>query len=278
MAAGEIPLIDLLHHLGIVLPDADAALGFYRDVVGLEVAKDEVIEEQGVRGVLLPLGENEIELLQPVREDTGVARFLENRGPTLHHLCLRTDDIEAELARLKGLGIELIDDTPRDGLAGKIAFLHPRSMHGVLVELAEVSDRDTPSSKGFDRISCRVADYEAAKTCWHKVAGIDEYSRYDLDSEGIILGQLSIGQVLLELMAPNSHDSPLAQIIANEGERANPTFSLEVDNLEVEISRYRRAGIELPDPKPGRALDSRYSTISEEQAFGVSIELIEYES
>ena len=104
MAAGEIPLIDLLHHLGIVLPDADAALGFYRDVMGLEVAKDEVIEEQGVRGVLLPLGENEVELLQPVREDTGVARFLESRGPTLHHLCLRTDDIEAELSRLRGIG------------------------------------------------------------------------------------------------------------------------------------------------------------------------------
>lgn len=278
MAAGEIPLIDLLHHLGIVLPDADAALGFYRDVVGLEVAKDEVIEEQGVRGVLLPLGENEVELLQPVREDTGVARFLESRGPTLHHLCLRTDDIESELSRLRGIGIELIDDTPRDGLAGKIAFLHPRSMHGVLVELAEVSDRDTSPSKGFDRISCRVDDYEAAKTCWHKVAGIDEYSRYDLDSEGIVLGQLSIGQVLLELIAPNSHDSPLAQIIAKEGERVNPTFSLEVDNLEAEISRYRRAGIELPAPKPGRAAGSRCSTISEEQAFGVSIELIEYAS
>ena len=70
-------MIDRLHHVGVVVRDADAALGFYRDVMGLEVAVDEVVEEQGVRGVLLPLGENEIELLEPVRPDTGVARYLE---------------------------------------------------------------------------------------------------------------------------------------------------------------------------------------------------------
>ena len=153
-----------------------------------------------MRGVLLPLGENEIELLQPVREDTGVARFLESRGPTLHHLCLRTDDIRAELARVKAFGVELIDEEPRYGLAGEIAFLHPGSMHGVLVELAEVSDPQGSLEKGFDRVSCRVGDYEAAKRRWQQVAGLEERMRYDLDEAQIVIGQLAIGQVLLELI------------------------------------------------------------------------------
>ena len=271
-------MIDLLHHLGVVVPDADEALGFYRDVMGLEVAKDETVEEQGVRGVLLPLGENEIELLQPVREDTGVARFLESRGPTLHHLCLRTDDIRAELARVKAFGVELIDEEPRYGLAGEIAFLHPGSMHGVLVELAEVSDPQGSLEKGFDRVSCRVGDYEAAKRRWQQVAGLEERMRYDLDEAQIVIGQLAIGQVLLELIAPSGPDSPLAQAVADEGERALSAFAREVEDLDAEVARYRAAGIELPDPELGHLPGSRRSTISEQQAFGLSIQLIEYAS
>ena len=88
-------MIDRVHHVGVVVRSVDAALGFYRDVMGLEVAADQVLEEQGVRGVLLSVGENEIELLEPVRDDTGVARYLESRGETLHHICFRTDDIAA---------------------------------------------------------------------------------------------------------------------------------------------------------------------------------------
>ena len=104
-------MIDRIHHVGIVVHSADAALGFFRDTMGLQVT-----EEQGVRGVLLSAGENEIELLEPTRDDTGVARFLQTRGQTLHHICFNTDNVDAELARLKGLGVDLIDQEPRDGL------------------------------------------------------------------------------------------------------------------------------------------------------------------
>jgi methylmalonyl-CoA/ethylmalonyl-CoA epimerase len=88
-------VINRLHHVAVVVPDADAALTFYRDTMGLTVAADEVIDEQGVRGVLMAVGENEIEIIQPVRDDTGVARFLESRGPTLLHYCFSTVDIVA---------------------------------------------------------------------------------------------------------------------------------------------------------------------------------------
>ena len=107
-------MIDRVHHVGVVVRDADAALGFYRDVMCLEVTVDRVMDEQGVRGVLLALGENEIELLQPTQADTGVARFLESRGETLHHICFNSDDVRAELARMKALGVELIDEQPRE--------------------------------------------------------------------------------------------------------------------------------------------------------------------
>ena len=156
-------MIGHIHHVGVVLPDADEALGFYRDTMGLTVTDDVTIEEQGVRGVLLGVGENEIELLQPTRDDTGVARYLDSRGPTLHHICFETDDIEGELERLKAANVDLIDEEPRDGIAGRIAFIHPQASHGVLIELAQTPDGSHVSpEKGFDHLAMTVADYEAA--------------------------------------------------------------------------------------------------------------------
>jgi methylmalonyl-CoA/ethylmalonyl-CoA epimerase len=270
-------MIDRLHHIGIVVHDADAALGFYRDIMGLEVAVDEVVEEQGVRGVLLPLGENEIELLQPVQPDTGVARYLETRGQTLHHFCFSTDDIRAELARVRDLGVELIDEEPRYGLAGEIAFLHPRSMHGVLVELAQPPpDAQHSDAKGFDHLAARVADYEAASKRWNEVVGAVERRRLQVDAMGWVLGQFPIGQCVLELIAPARPDAPLAKTIEEEGERAFPVAAIEVADLDTEIARYRAAGLEVPDGEPGVLPGTRRSTISAEQAFGIGIQLLEY--
>ena len=265
-------MIDLLHHVGIVVRDADEALGFYRDVMGLTVAKDEVVEEQGVRGVLLPVGENEIELLQPVRDGTGVARFLESRGPTLHHICLRTDDIRAELARIRALGVELIDAEPRYGLAGEIAFLHPRSMHGVLVELAEVEDRHASPEKGFDHIACRVSDYEAARQRWGEVAGLEEHAQLRNEETGMLIGQFPIGQCMLELLAPDGPDSALGE----QPEGASPMVAIAVPDLDAEIARYRAAGLDVPDAQVGVLPGTRRSGIGAEQAFGIRIQLLEY--
>ncbi|MCA9845556.1 MAG: methylmalonyl-CoA epimerase [Dehalococcoidia bacterium] len=129
-------MITRIHHVGLVVQDADEALKFWRDVIGLEVTDDRVIDDQGVRGVLLKIGNSEVELLEPTREDTGVARFLETRGEGMHHLCFESDDVAKELETAASKGIELIDQSPRPGLAGMIGFLHPKSNHGVLVEFA----------------------------------------------------------------------------------------------------------------------------------------------
>lgn len=270
-------MIDRLHHVGVVVRDADAALGFYRDVMGLAVAVDEVVEEQGVRGVLLPLGENEIELLEPVRPDTGVARYLETRGQTLHHLCLSTGDIRAELARVRALGVELIDEEPRYGLAGEIAFLHPRSMHGVLVELAQPRPGAHHSEgKGIDHVAVRVADYEAAKRRWGEVAGVEERRRFDVAEAQIVIGQFPIGRAVIELIAPAGPDAPLAKTIEEEREGAFPAVAIEVADLDAEIARYRAAGLDVPDAETGVLPGTRRSTIGAEQAFGIGIQLLEY--
>ena len=270
-------MIDRLHHIGIVVHSADDALGFYRDIMGLEVAVDEVVEEQGVRGVLLPVGENEIELLEPVREGTGVARYLETRGQTLHHFCFSTDDIRAELARVRDLGVELIDQEPRYGLAGEIAFLHPRSMHGVLVELAQPRpDAHHSDAKGIDHLAVRVADYDAAAQRWNEVVGLEESNRIEAAEAQMVIGQFPISQTIVELVTPASPDAPLAKVIEEQREGAFPVAAIEVADLDSEIARYRAAGLDVPDGEAGVLPGTRRSTISAEQAFGIGIQLLEY--
>lgn len=129
--------INRIHHTGVVVRSLEQAYGFYRDTLGLRLVKEQVMEDQGVRAALLDLGNSFLELLEPIDGETGIARFLEKRGEGMHHVCMEVDDIRASLAELKSQGVELIDEEPREGLTGTIAFLHPAALHGVLVELVE---------------------------------------------------------------------------------------------------------------------------------------------
>lgn len=124
--------------MGIVVRDMQQAMSFYRDKLGLQPHRTETLQEQGVKAVLLGLGESEIELLEPIVSDNGVARYLDRRGEGLHHVCFEVDDVERDLETLKARHIELIDQAPREGLAGRICFLHPSALDGTLVELCEV--------------------------------------------------------------------------------------------------------------------------------------------
>src|SRR3954464_4063512 len=115
-----------LEHIGIATRSLDDALSFWRDALGLEVAHTEVVEEQKVRVAMLPVGEPRIELLEPTSADSPIAKFLEKRGPGIHHIAVRVADIRAALARLKESGARLIDDSPRVGAGGcLVAFIHP---------------------------------------------------------------------------------------------------------------------------------------------------------
>lgn len=115
---------------------------FYRDTLGLPVHKTQTIEEQGVNAALLTLGDSEIELLEPIVPDTGIARYLARHGEGLHHVCFEVDDVERDLVSLKQRGTEMIDQETRIGIAGRICFLHPTAMAGTLVELCQPLDGD----------------------------------------------------------------------------------------------------------------------------------------
>ena len=129
-------MITKIHHVGIVVERLARSYRFWRDTLGLPLVREADLPDQGVRAALLAAGESEVELLEPTRADTGVARFLAKRGEGLHHLCFETPDVDAALAALKARHAALLDERPRSGLAGRIAFLHPKACHGVLVELA----------------------------------------------------------------------------------------------------------------------------------------------
>ena len=126
-----------VHHVAVVVRDIDQALVFYRDRLQLPLELVLPIESDGVTIAFLSVGESKIELVMPTDSSTGVARFLESRGEGFHHVCLEVADIAAELDRLAGEGVELIDTKPRPGAEGPVAFIHPRSCNGVLVELIE---------------------------------------------------------------------------------------------------------------------------------------------
>ncbi len=129
-------MLTRVHHVGLVVRRLEDGLAFWRDTLGLRVSKQATVLDQGVKAALLPIGRSEIELLEPVNPDGGVAKFLGKRGEGLHHLCFETPDVATELAAAQTQGLPLIDQAPRAGLAGMICFLHPKGTRGVLVEFA----------------------------------------------------------------------------------------------------------------------------------------------
>ena len=129
--------IKRIDHVAVVVENLAAALSVYRDALGLVVSKQETMPEQDVKMAFLPSGDSEIELLEPIHPDSGIGRYLARRGEGLHHICLEVDDLQATLAELKARGTQLIDETPRRGAYGQVAFIHPKGAHGVLIELLQ---------------------------------------------------------------------------------------------------------------------------------------------
>jgi methylmalonyl-CoA epimerase len=125
-----------IHHVGVAVDDLEAAIGTYRELLGGEVEHRDTVEGQGVEAAAVRVGQSRVELLRPLGADTPVGRFLAKRGPGMHHIAYRVDDLRGELERLAAAGGQLIDAEPRTGLFGlQVAFVHPDAVHGVLTEL-----------------------------------------------------------------------------------------------------------------------------------------------
>ena len=159
----------ILDHIGIAVGDLPAALAFYRDALGLEIEAPEDVASQRVRAHFVPVGESSLELLEATAPDSPIARYLDKRGPGLHHITLRVDDIRATLAHLTRRGVRLIDAEPRAGAEGAlVAFIHPSSAHGVLVEIKQarvVSHQSSVESRQSAVTRYTVGDLELISLC-----------------------------------------------------------------------------------------------------------------
>ena len=140
MPTTESSLGKRIDHIAIVVQDLDAVLRVYCDVLGLPLERVEEVPAEKVKVAFLPLpeGGGEIELVQPTSDDTGIARFLAKRGEGMHHICFEVDDIEAAMTQMTAAGLQILEEEPRTGSQGqKYVFIHPKSAHGVLIELNE---------------------------------------------------------------------------------------------------------------------------------------------
>lgn len=223
-------MIRRIHHVGLVVRRIEDAYRFYRDVLGLPLLKERTIADQGVRAALLAAGDTEIELLEPIDATSGIGRFLARRGEGLHHLCFETPDVAGALVNLKDRGAELIDTAPRDGLAGRIAFLHPRACCGVLVELATPPAGEAPGDAaplGLKRLVIGAKDVKQTAGRFRALFGFSEVAM-----NGGPRTMLAVGNCALLVV-------PACEVGGTEGLVA---LSLVAEDFAALTAALRRAG------------------------------------
>jgi methylmalonyl-CoA epimerase len=195
----------ILDHVGIAVKDLDQALAFFRDAVGLHIEESEEVGSQRVRAHFVPVGEGKLELLEATAPDSAIAKYVEKRGPGIHHVALRVDDIGAALSLLKQKGVRLVDEVPRPGAEGAlVAFIHPSAAHGVLVELKQALKHVTPRlrtapahtlgklelvslSDGFFHLDGGAMFGVVPRTLWEKRLRPDERNRITLGMRPLLI-------------------------------------------------------------------------------------------
>jgi methylmalonyl-CoA/ethylmalonyl-CoA epimerase len=250
-------MIKKIHHVGIVVESLARASRFWRDALGLPLVREAEIADQGVRAALLAAGDSEIELLEPTRADTGVARFLAKRGEGLHHLCFETPDVDADLGALMSQNVPVLDQAPRQGLAGRIAFLDPSACGGVLVELATPQHNDAPADSPvrFKRLVIGCRDPQDMTKRYQQLFGLPEVAVNDgprsmlgWSGGGTVLmvpaGEVggALGMAALSMVAPEL--APLVQRLQEldammfSGANEITLKPEATNNAHIHISRY----------------------------------------
>jgi len=221
----------VLDHVGIAVQDLGKALAFYRDALGLEVELPEEVRSQRVRAHFIPTGQSSIELLEATASDSAIAKYIEKRGPGLHHITLRVPDIYAALAQLKTLGVRLVDEQPRPGAEGAlVAFVHPSAAHGVLVELKQSARRLveqpvkrmalgnlqlTTVSDGSFRLDGGAMFGVVPRPLWEKKAPPDDRGRIVLAMRALLV-EADWGRMLIDCGAGSKLDAKQSDIFGLE--------------------------------------------------------------
>ena len=263
-------------HASIAVRSLEQALPFYRDVLGLPVAEEAALADQGVRAALLLMQDGEIELLQPVDPGGGVARFLARRGEGLHHLCFETRDISAALAQARAAGLRLIDQSPRPGLAGLIAFLHPTASHGVLVELAQpLRPPPHPAPRiagiqavGLATVYVAVNDLELAAATYIRNFHGDVGAVRDHPHFRGKQATVSIGSSRITLLSSAERVSPVGCFLADRGEGLFGVC-LRVTDLDAALRRLEAA--DVPTEVHRKVASAPLVRVDPAQANGVNL-------
>lgn len=242
-----------LDHVGIAVGDLQQALAFYRDALGLEIAAPEDVASQRVRAHVVPAGSASLELLEATAPDSPIARFVASRGPGLHHITLRVDDIRAALAHLKTRGIRLVDDEPRAGAEGAlVAFIHPSAAHGVLVELKQPAAHVTLGVKrlsfgdfqltalhdGPFRLDGGAMFGVVPRPLWEKLAPPDDRNRIQLAMRPLLV-EAAWGRMLIDCGAGDKMNAKQRDIYALDRTRtldhALAAVGLSSDSIDIAL-------------------------------------------
>ncbi len=239
-----VDMITRLHHVATVVPTLEVGMEIWRDGLGIPVSIEATVVEQGVRAALMPCGDGEIELLEPLDEGGSIAKFLE-RGGGIHHICFESDDVVAELKRIADSGVRMIDTTPRCGLAGRIGFLHPKSTLSTLVEIATpgggVDARPYPEpnppgdapfrTAGWTNVVFAVGDVDVAESVFVKNFAFDRCAgTVELPELGAVAKRFELPNVTIDLAAV-AGDGWLSGRVEARGYGA-ALLGLEVEDLE----------------------------------------------
>ena len=247
----------ILDHVGIAVKNLDEALAFYRDALGLHVEMPEDVASQRVRAHFIPVGQAALELLEPTAADSVIARYVEKRGPGLHHITLRVDDIRAVLEQLRARGVRLVDEQPRRGAAGAlVAFIHPSSAHGVLVELKQAA----PPAVRLDVQTIALGDLQLTtlhdgsfrldggamfgvvpRPLWEKKAAPDDRHRIQLAMRPLLI-EASWGRMLVDCGAGDKMNAKDRDIYALDRsvtlDDALAAVDLSSESIEIALASH----------------------------------------
>jgi methylmalonyl-CoA epimerase len=247
----------VLDHIGIAVQDVDKALAFYRDALGLEVEAPEEVVSQHVRARFIPTGQASLELLEATSPGSPIAKFVDKRGPGIHHITLRVDDIRGALAHLKARGVRLVDDEPRAGAEGAlVAFVHPTAAHGVLVELKQAARRGpTLAVKSLDLGDLRLTVLHdggfrldggamfgvVPKPLWEKLAPPDGRNRIQLATRPLLV-ESSWGRMIVDCGIGDKMGPKPTDIYALDRERhldhALAELKLDASSIDVALATH----------------------------------------
>jgi methylmalonyl-CoA epimerase len=260
-----------VHHVGIVVRSLEAAYSFYRDALALPVVKEDILPTQGLRAAMLSVGTSYLELLQPLQEHTPLARYVAERGEGLHHVALRSDDVDSQVAALRTVKAPLRDPEPRTLLSGRVSYLAPEAFDGALLQVVQPIDLDNEPAasrgaiKRIDHVVLYQPDVEATCRRFQEYLGVA--TKRTMERASRCFAFLRPGDVILELIGPAEGGE------AGTGRIAGLAF--EVEGIDELTASLKSKGLPVGEPHPA-VQGGRIVSVQASAACGVPVAFIDF--